>query len=78
MNRRDFSALFRVNPDTRVRLRAYDPAWTGKNRSKQDLADVIQKNRERLMAARNLLWANQEDVLLIVLQTMDTAGKALH
>jgi PPK2 family polyphosphate:nucleotide phosphotransferase len=75
MNPEDFSTLFRVNPDTRVRLRDYDPAWTGKHKSKQDLEDVIQKNLERLEDAQALLWANGQYALLIVLQAMDTAGK---
>jgi len=75
MNPEDFSALFRANPNTRVQLRDYDPAWKGKHKSKQDLEDVIQKNLERLETAQALLWANGQYALLIVLQAMDTAGK---
>jgi PPK2 family polyphosphate:nucleotide phosphotransferase len=75
MNPDDLLALFRVNPDTRVRLRDYSPAWTGGHESKQKLAGVIQENLKSLTAAQELLWANAQYALLIVLQAMDTAGK---
>jgi PPK2 family polyphosphate:nucleotide phosphotransferase len=75
MNAAEFSALFRVKSNARVRLRDYDPAWTGARKSKQELAEVIQENLERLTAAQELLWANEEFALLMVLQAMDTAGK---
>jgi len=75
MNADDFSELFRVKSNSRVRLRDYDPAWTGGRESKQELAEVIQKNLERLTSAQELLWANEQYALLMVLQAMDTAGK---
>ncbi len=75
MNAGDFSELFRVKSNTHVRLRDYDPAWTGSRKSKQELAEVIQENLERLTAAQELLWANEQYALLMALQAMDTAGK---
>jgi PPK2 family polyphosphate:nucleotide phosphotransferase len=75
MNPDEFLSIFRVKPNRRVRFRDYDPAWTGGQESKQESADVIQKNLESLTAAQELLWASGQYALLIVLQAMDTAGK---
>ena len=75
MNADDFSGLFRVKSNGRFHLRDHDPAWTGGHKSKQELTEVIQRNLVRLTDAQELLWANEQYALLIVLQAMDTAGK---
>ncbi len=65
-----------VKPATKVDLRVHDPADTsayngGKKHGKEDLAKL---NRE-LEALQEMLFAQHEHRLLIVLQGMDTSGK---
>ena len=65
-----------VKPATKVDLRVHDPADTsayrgGKKDGKEDLAKL---NRE-LEALQEMLFAQHEHRLLIVLQGMDTSGK---
>jgi PPK2 family polyphosphate:nucleotide phosphotransferase len=69
------AAKFRVKPGKRVRLRDYDTAWTGGQRSKSKIAELMDDNLERLAAAQDRLWISGNYALLIVLQAMDTAGK---
>jgi PPK2 family polyphosphate:nucleotide phosphotransferase len=70
-----FASRFGVKPQKRVRLRDYDPAWTGGRRSKSQVAALLAGNLERLNAAQDRLWSSQNYSLLIILQAMDTAGK---
>jgi len=66
MTKKDPSALFRVKPHTKVRLRDWNPAWTGKHelRSletddlKQEAQELVRQNLERLSNAQELLWAS--------------------
>jgi PPK2 family polyphosphate:nucleotide phosphotransferase len=69
------AAKFRVKPGKRVRLGDFDTAWTGGQRSKSKITELMDRNLERLAAAQDRLWASENYALLIVLQAMDTAGK---
>ena len=76
-------ALFRVKPGTDVRLKDYDPAWTGTKEMQQlgkdELKDVAKKilkeNIEELAKTQELLYANDQYSVLIIVQAMDAAGK---
>jgi PPK2 family polyphosphate:nucleotide phosphotransferase len=75
--------LFRVKPHSKVRLRDFNPAWTGTKEMrklgtgtlKKEAHEFIQQNLQRLTAAQELLWASDKYALLVVLQAMDAAGK---
>lgn len=67
--------LFRVKPNRRVRLRDYDPAWTGDGTGKNEAAEQMARNLKRLEEAQELLWATNRYAVLVVLQAMDAAGK---
>jgi len=64
-----------VKPDTKVRLDDWETDDTGKFKSKQDAASVIDKNLEKLQKLQALLYAEARHSLLIVLQAMDAGGK---
>jgi PPK2 family polyphosphate:nucleotide phosphotransferase len=75
--------LFRVPPDTKVRLKDYDPGWAGtdeleelgKAEVKEHAAAILDKNLAELATAQDLLYADNRYSILIVLQAMDAAGK---
>jgi PPK2 family polyphosphate:nucleotide phosphotransferase len=63
-----------VSPGTAVSLNDHDPAET-LGWSKDDANEQITRNRERLSALHELLWAENRHSILVVLQGMDTSGK---
>jgi PPK2 family polyphosphate:nucleotide phosphotransferase len=67
---------YQVKPGTRVRLDDWDPddikAFRG---SKKDAEQRLEQLRLRLEELQELLYAQHEHKLLIVLQGMDTSGK---
>ena len=72
----------RVKPHSRVRLRDWDTAGTGKDlrhfkgdRLKQETEEILQRNLGRLADAQDLLYGSDEYALLLVLQGMDASGK---
>jgi len=79
----EISDLFRVKPHSKVRLRDFDPGWTGTKEMrklapgtvKREAQEFIQKNLQRFAAAQECLWASDQYALLVVLQAMDAAGK---
>jgi PPK2 family polyphosphate:nucleotide phosphotransferase len=75
MAKDSISAKFRIKPGSKVRLKDFDPAWTGGHESKGESEDLLSRNLERLRGAQELLWSAEKYALLIVLQGMDTAGK---
>jgi PPK2 family polyphosphate:nucleotide phosphotransferase len=77
------SDSFRVKPHSKVRLRDWDPAWSGTkemrglgtDQLKQDAQELIRRNLAHLAEAQDLLWSSDKYALLVVLQGMDAAGK---
>ena len=72
-----------ASSDGRVRLKKYNPAWTGRDEFrdlredelKARAAALLQKNLGQLSAAQERLYADDVHSVLIVLQAMDAAGK---
>jgi polyphosphate kinase 2 (PPK2 family) len=64
-----------VKPGSKVLLKDYDPDDTGPYGSAEDAREVLQKHLDQLSKLQNLLYAENQRALLIVLQGMDTAGK---
>lgn len=66
---------FLVPPGKKIRLEDYDPAFTGNFESKADSAGKLEKDIKRLAKYQDVLYAQNNYALLIILQAMDTAGK---
>lgn len=64
-------------PDTkhRVNLKDFDPGYTGDFEKKSDVEKRLKDNRDRLSELQELLWADGNHALLIILQAMDAGGK---
>lgn len=71
---------FRVAPDTKVRLKDFDPAWAGdsklpKAERKQFAQDLLSDDISALAKAQEKLYAANSWSLLVIFQAMDAAGK---
>ncbi len=70
---------FRVTPGKKLKLKDFDTGFTGtdeqKRLAKEKATDILDKNREHLATAQNLLYANDRHALLVIIQAMDAAGK---
>jgi PPK2 family polyphosphate:nucleotide phosphotransferase len=74
---------FRVQPGTKVDLRAYPTDWAetrearklGKEAVKKRALHILEKNRAELTATQEIIYASDTYSVLIVFQAMDAAGK---
>ena len=67
---------YRIKPGSRVDLREHDPDDTGGFHGPKQQADaVVDGKSQELDVLQELLYAEHEHKLLIVLQGMDTSGK---
>lgn len=71
----DFSAQFRIPPDTSVDLAAHDPQFTDGVEDKAVARALLEADVQRLDKLQYLLYAEDRRALLIVLQGMDASGK---
>jgi PPK2 family polyphosphate:nucleotide phosphotransferase len=72
--RKSLRELLRVDPGSTVNLDDWDPDETF-GRSKDDAADDMAKDLDRLASLQERLYAESKRGLLIVLQGIDAAGK---
>jgi PPK2 family polyphosphate:nucleotide phosphotransferase len=83
IGRRRVGDGFRVEPGSRFRLSAHDPAWAGTEEMraigggtlKQRAREILERSRLELAAAQEVLYADDRHSLLIILQGRDAAGK---
>lgn len=71
MNHRPFI----VTGEKKIRLKDYDPAFTGKFKNKEGAARKLKRCKRELQAIQEILFAQNTYGLLVILQGMDTAGK---
>src|SRR5215470_3315852 len=71
----DYRKRFVVEPGAKVRLSKIDASFTGEHESHEKAEPALQKQVERLSSLQQLLYANGDQSLLIVLQALDAAGK---
>src|SRR6266496_3855824 len=64
-----------ATPGKRIRLKDYNPAYTGKYRSQEHAQAKLEQNVQRLAKYQDLLYSSDTYALLIVFQAMDAAGK---
>lgn len=66
---------FIVPPGTKIRLKDYDPGFTGAYKTKEEASAKLRKDINRLAISQDVLYAQNTYALLVILQAMDTAGK---
>jgi len=76
----DIRSHFQVPPGKSIKLKEYDPGWSGnkslsKEVRKQQAEAFLREDVDDLIRAQELLWASDRWALLIILQGMDTSGK---
>jgi PPK2 family polyphosphate:nucleotide phosphotransferase len=69
------SALYRVEPQTKVRLADQDPADTGTYEDADEAREELAHLVEQIADLQARLYAEDERSLLVVLQGIDAAGK---
>ncbi len=66
---------FLVKPDSKLKLKKYDPANIDGFKDEHDAKGVMQSDIKKLIKLQEKLYANDRYSLLIILQAMDAAGK---
>lgn len=69
------SQPFLVPSGKEVHLADYDPGFSGDLQKKSDAKAQLERNVERLRDLQQVMWAQGEHALLIVLQALDAGGK---
>jgi PPK2 family polyphosphate:nucleotide phosphotransferase len=69
------SKPYRVDDGKHFLLRDFDPADTGKMKSKEDAAAELQRGIEQLCNLQDKLYAQHQWAVLLIFQAMDAAGK---
>jgi PPK2 family polyphosphate:nucleotide phosphotransferase len=64
-----------VKPESKIRLKHFDPAYHGKHESRKSALPEIENNRQKMEQLQFLMYAENKHSLLIVLQGLDAAGK---
>jgi PPK2 family polyphosphate:nucleotide phosphotransferase len=64
-----------VEPDSKIRLKHFDPAYHGKDESRESALPEIEKHIQKMQELQYLMYAERKHSLLIVLQGLDAAGK---
>ena len=74
MTGKSFIQQFRIAPGQRVRLKDFDPAYTGKY-DKKDAGKKLEDLRNKMSDLQQRLFAERKRSLLICLQALDAGGK---
>jgi PPK2 family polyphosphate:nucleotide phosphotransferase len=64
-----------VPPGKKIKLKNYDPDFTGKFKSKEEAQEKLQADIESLAELQDVLYAQDTYALLLIFQAMDAAGK---
>jgi PPK2 family polyphosphate:nucleotide phosphotransferase len=64
-----------VQPGTKVKLKDYDPDYTGEYKNKTQAQKKILEMQNNMIELQELLYAENKRSVLIILQAMDTGGK---
>jgi PPK2 family polyphosphate:nucleotide phosphotransferase len=71
----DYRKNFVVEPGAKARLSKIDASYTGKHETHETALPEIRKHVERMEKLQYLLYADDHQSLLVVLQALDAAGK---
>ncbi len=64
-----------IKPGTKLRLKDFDTKYTAGFNDKEDAAEMLAKDIQRLAELQDMLFAMNKYSLLVVIQAMDAAGK---
>src|SRR2546425_9706705 len=64
-----------VPPGKKIRLKDFDPAYTGDFHSKDGAREKLETDILRLAKYQDVLYAQDTRALLIIFQALDAAGK---
>jgi PPK2 family polyphosphate:nucleotide phosphotransferase len=64
-----------ARPGKRIRLKDFDPGWTGSLLDEKDAAPLLAEGVRRLAKQQNKLYAQDTRSVLMIFQAMDAAGK---
>ncbi len=62
-------------PGARIRLKEFDPGWTGSIQDEEEASALLADGVRRLSKQQNVLYADDTRSLLLIFQAMDAAGK---
>jgi PPK2 family polyphosphate:nucleotide phosphotransferase len=71
----DYRKHFIVKPGTRVKLDRFDPRFQDAPLGKDEIEELIAKNRDRIADLQLRIYAEHRHSVLVVLQGLDAAGK---
>ncbi|WP_395665848.1 polyphosphate kinase 2 family protein [Methylocella sp.] len=71
----DYRKKLIAEPNARIKLKDFDPAWHGGHENKKDAAREMARHLERITTVQRLLYGEKRHAVLIVLQGIDAAGK---
>jgi PPK2 family polyphosphate:nucleotide phosphotransferase len=66
---------YTVKSGKKVDLKDYDPAYTSGLSDKKKAKKALEEDIDALTGAQELLWASNQQALLIIFQALDAAGK---
>jgi polyphosphate kinase 2 (PPK2 family) len=66
---------FLAPPGKKIKLKDYDPGFTGKFKEKDNAQAKLNDDIERLATLQDVLYAQNTWAVLVVFQAMDAAGK---
>jgi len=75
MKRKDLACRYRIADDKKFRLKDIDPADTWKLESGDQARQWLDEGASRLRELQDLLYAQNQSAVLLILQAMDAAGK---
>jgi PPK2 family polyphosphate:nucleotide phosphotransferase len=75
MKRKDLACRYRIADDKKFRLKDIDPADTWKLKSGDHARQWLEEGVSRLRELQDLLYAQNQAAVLLILQAMDAAGK---
>ena len=75
MKRKDLVSRYRIADDKKFRLKDVDPADTWKLKSSDHARQWLDEGVARLRELQDLLYAQNQWAVLLILQAMDAAGK---
>jgi PPK2 family polyphosphate:nucleotide phosphotransferase len=71
----DYHKKLIVKPESKIRLKHFDPGYRGKHESHKSALSEIQENLVKMDQLQYCMYAENKHSLLIVLQGLDAAGK---
>jgi PPK2 family polyphosphate:nucleotide phosphotransferase len=66
---------FLVKPQKTIKLRDFDPTFTGKYKTAAETEEKLRKSTLKMAKLQDILYAQNTYGLLIIIQAMDAAGK---